>query len=136
MYNILISGMVPQFLEEPESMAVAPQSSVTLPCKVRDPKSTVVRWKFNGDFVKENDAKKFQINGTDLYIENFKHRRRVESNEGIYQCIARNEAGSLASKPARLSKAGKYWYNLINNKVCFFFFFWLWDYFCTKSNNH
>lgn len=136
MYNILISGMVPQFLEEPESMAVAPQSSVTLPCKVRDPKSTVVRWKFNGDFVKENDAKKFQINGTDLYIENFKHRRRVESNEGIYQCIARNEAGSLASKPARLSKAGKYWYNLINNKVFFFFFFWLWDYFCTKSNNH
>lgn len=97
--------MVPQFLEEPESMAVAPQSSVTLPCKVRDPKSTVVRWKFNGDFVKENDAKKFQINGTDLYIESFKHRRRVESNEGIYQCIARNEAGSLASKPARLSKA-------------------------------
>ena len=99
--------MVPQFLEEPESMAVAPQSSVTLPCKVTDTKSTVVRWKFNGDFVKANNARRFQMNGTNLYIQKFKHRRKPESNEGIYQCIATNEAGSLASKPARLSKAGK-----------------------------
>lgn len=99
--------MVPQFLEEPESMAVAPQSSVTLPCKVTDTKSTVVRWKFNGDFVKTNNARRFQVNGTNLYIQKFKHRRKQESNEGIYQCIATNEAGSLASKPARLSKAGK-----------------------------
>ena len=47
------------------------------------------------------------MNGTNLYIQKFKHRRKQESNEGIYQCIATNEAGSLASKPARLSKAGK-----------------------------
>ncbi|XP_056010396.1 cell adhesion molecule-related/down-regulated by oncogenes-like isoform X3 [Ostrea edulis] len=98
-------GMVPQFLEEPESMAVAPESSVILPCKVSDQESTVVRWKFNGDFVKENDARNFQMNGTNLYIQKFKQRRKAESNEGIYQCIATNNAGSLASKPARLSKA-------------------------------
>ncbi|XP_061183938.1 cell adhesion molecule-related/down-regulated by oncogenes-like isoform X2 [Saccostrea echinata] len=105
---ILVSsclGMVPQFLEEPESMAVAPQSPVTLPCRVSDPQSTVVQWKFNGDFVKQNDARKFQMNGTNLYIQKFRHRRKAESSEGIYECIATNEAGSLASKPARLSKA-------------------------------
>jgi hypothetical protein len=99
--------MVPQFLEEPVSMAVAPESSVILPCQVSDQEKTVVRWTFNGDFVKENDARNFQMNGTNLYIQKFKQRRKAESNEGIYQCIATNEAGSLASKPARLSKAGR-----------------------------
>lgn len=111
--NFVILGMVPQFLEEPESMAVAPESSVILPCKVSDQESTVVRWKFNGDFVKENDARNFQMNGTNLYIQKFKQRRKAESNEGIYQCIATNNAGSLASKPARLSKAGKQGFHTI-----------------------
>ncbi|XP_071175632.1 interference hedgehog-like isoform X2 [Mytilus edulis] len=94
---------LPIFLEEPESAVISHHASVTLPCKVL-PSSAVVRWKFNGDTVKEGGSKGFSIVGTNLHIANFKHKRKQDSNEGIYQCIAETSVGRVASRPARLSK--------------------------------
>lgn len=95
--------LLPVFLEEPESAVISLQTSVTLPCKVL-PSSAVVRWKFNGDFVEEGGLRGFSFIGTNLHIESFKHKRKQESNEGIYQCIAETSLGSVASRPARISK--------------------------------
>lgn len=78
---------------------------MTLPCKVLPP-SAVVRWKFNGDYVKEGGLKGFSFNGTNLHIASFKHKRKQETNEGIYQCIAETPSGQVTSRPARLSKTG------------------------------
>ena len=82
---------------------------MTLPCKVL-PSSADVRWKFNGDFVKEGGSRGFSFNGTNLHIASFKHKRKQESNEGIYQCIAKTSVGLVASRPARLSKTGKFYF--------------------------
>lgn len=106
-FIFFISDSLPIFLEEPESAVISHHASVTLPCKVL-PSSAVVRWKFNGDSVKEGGSKGFSIVGTNLHIANFKHKRKQDSNEGIYQCIAETSVGRVASRPARLSKTGIY----------------------------
>ena len=102
-----ISDNLPVFLEEPESTVIRHHDAITLPCKVL-PSRAVVRWKFNGDYVVEGDSRGFSFNQTDLHIAKFRHKPKSESNEGIYQCIASTEIGSVASRPARLSKTGQY----------------------------
>ncbi|XP_033758131.1 cell adhesion molecule-related/down-regulated by oncogenes-like [Pecten maximus] len=97
-----VAEMLPIFLEEPESSVISNMASVTLPCKVT-PSSAKVRWRFNMEFIEpgENERQGFKIIGTNLLIKKFKHRR-----EGIYECIAETDQGSVTSRPAQLTKAG------------------------------
>ena len=98
-----VSDIIPYFTQEPTSAVIPPGGSLTLSCHVHPPDS-VVRWLFNGDFVENENSYGLEIEGTDLVIPSM---AADNSDNGVYQCSAQNSHGTILSRRAKVSKAGK-----------------------------
>jgi hypothetical protein len=94
--------MIPHFTVEPSSGVVSQNSPTTLSCRV-EPSSSVVRWKFNGEYFEENNPYGFKQIGTDLHLSSLPDN----GHESTFQCVAQSTLGTLLSVPAKISKAGK-----------------------------
>ena len=98
-----VSDIIPYFTQEPTSAVIPPGGSLTLSCRVHPPES-VVRWLFNGDFVENENSYGLRVEGTDLVIPSM---AADNSDNGVYQCLAQNSHGTILSRRAKVSKAGK-----------------------------
>uniref|UniRef100_A0A3Q3Q0Z5 DCC netrin 1 receptor n=1 Tax=Monopterus albus TaxID=43700 RepID=A0A3Q3Q0Z5_MONAL len=77
----------PQFLNYPTNTYAYESTDIELECAVTGNPAPTVRWMKNGEEVIPSDY--FQIDGSNLQILGL-----VKSDEGFYQCVAENSAGS------------------------------------------
>jgi len=105
--RLLNSSLV--FLEEPQDVIVVKNSALWLPCTVdTTPEGGTVHynWQHNGEVVSDSRLAVLP-NGT-LYIPRVIHKvQKGRSDEGLYKCFAKNDYGTIFSRPARVTVAGK-----------------------------
>uniref|UniRef100_A0A674MP92 DCC netrin 1 receptor n=1 Tax=Takifugu rubripes TaxID=31033 RepID=A0A674MP92_TAKRU len=86
--DLFISAVPPQFLNYPTNTFAYESTDIELECAVTGNPPPTVRWVKNGEEVIPSDY--FQIvDGSNLQILGL-----VKSDEGFYQCVAENSAGS------------------------------------------
>lgn len=68
------------------------------------PSSAVLRWRFEGEDLEENNFYGFKVLNTELRISS---AVLLERQESVFQCVAETSTGSILSKPATIYKAGK-----------------------------
>ena len=72
--------------------------SVSLPCEADgDPLPKIVAWLFNGKRVDTKTGRHFVRSSGELYIS-----RAEKSDSGLYQCVAQNRLGGIASLKRKL----------------------------------
>ena len=82
---------------------IPPGAAFALHCRVHPP-SSVVRWTFNDESIKNDNSYGFNLVGTDLVSPSL--IILDNSDSGVFQCLAHNSHGTILSRPAKISKAG------------------------------
>ena len=98
---------VPYFRSQPQSQSVKPQHSVSLQCPV-EPATANITWIFNGEILQSMSSLGMSQRGTELRISSFSWQPHELSHVGTYQCMASTRKGTIVSKEAMLTKAGKF----------------------------
>ena len=106
-FFISIAEFPPRFLEEPQSAFVKSHSSHVIRCRTTPGAS--LSWTHNsapvtGDYA---SSRSITMQGETLTIAVFKQKPRDQATVGVYNCIATNGVGTVVSRDAILSKAGK-----------------------------
>lgn len=99
---------IPEFTVEPSSKTVSDDSNITLSCSAK-PSTAVLRWKYQGETLDENNPYGFKILGKELRVPS---ATLLEKQESVFQCVAETKVGSVLSKPAVIYKAGKETYDI------------------------
>ncbi|XP_017340479.1 protogenin B isoform X2 [Ictalurus punctatus] len=89
------------FVTEPSDKRVSQNEHVVMDCLAQGEPPVDVRWQKNGARVLESDRIHFLPNGS-LYLSSVS-RGVEQSDEGFYQCLARNKYGAILSQRARLT---------------------------------
>ncbi|XP_062858479.1 protogenin B [Trichomycterus rosablanca] len=92
------------FVTEPSDKTVFQNDHVRIDCIVQGEQPVDVRWQKNGKKLLESDRIHFLPNGS-LYLS-FVRREGEQSDEGFYQCLARNKYGAILSQRAQLTISG------------------------------
>ena len=98
----------PVFIHHPQSAVVKSYDPITLRCAVSS-STPQISWIHNGMPITVSYGASRGITTMDgtLTIESFKQRPRDHASVGVYNCVATNSVGTVVSKDAILSKAGK-----------------------------
>jgi len=103
-------GQALRFDEEPKSIVALRNSQVSLNCTATAGQSssapTTVFWRKDGILVRTSSNVQVFPSGH-LVIRQFRSRKGLQNDEGIYQCFASNEEGTIASRKARIQLAGE-----------------------------
>lgn len=89
------------FVTEPSDKRVSQYAHVVMDCLAQGEPPLDVRWQKNGARVQESDHIHFLPNGS-LYLSSVS-RKEEQSDEGFYQCLARNKYGAILSQRAHLT---------------------------------
>lgn len=93
-------------MTEPTDKRVSPNHPVVMDCLAQGEPPVDVRWQKDGDVVLESDRVRFLPNGS-LYLACVS-RGVEQSDEGFYQCLARNKYGAILSQRAHLTISSEY----------------------------
>ncbi|KAM9497183.1 protogenin B [Clarias gariepinus] len=89
------------FVTEPSDKRVSQNDRVVLDCLAQGEPPVDVQWQKNGARVRESDRIRFLPNGS-LCLSS-PSRGVEQSDEGFYQCLARNKYGAILSQGAHLT---------------------------------
>ncbi|KAK3558832.1 hypothetical protein QTP86_028730 [Hemibagrus guttatus] len=89
------------FVTEPNDKGVSENDHVVMDCLAQGEPPVDVQWQKNGARVLESDRVRFLPNGS-LYLSSVS-RGVEQSDEGFYQCLARNKYGAILSQRAHLT---------------------------------
>ncbi|XP_060743455.1 protogenin B [Tachysurus vachellii] len=89
------------FVTEPNDKRASQDDQVVMDCLAQGEPPVDVRWLKNGAEVLESDHIRFLPNGS-LYMSSVS-RGVEQSDEGLYQCLARNKYGAILSQKAHLT---------------------------------
>lgn len=92
-------------MTEPSDKLVSHNDRVVLDCLVQGEPPVDIRWQRNGATLVESNRIRFLPNGS-LSLSFV--RRGEQSDEGFYQCLARNKYGAILSQRARLTISSEY----------------------------
>lgn len=91
---------------EPSDKRVSQSDHAVMDCLAQGEPPVDVRWQKNGARVLESDRIHFLPNGS-LYLSSVS-RGVEQSDEGFYQCLARNKYGAILSQRAHLTISSEY----------------------------
>lgn len=94
------------FVTEPSDKRVSQNDRVVLDCLAQGEPPVDVQWQKNGARVRESDRIRFLPNGS-LCLSSLS-RGVEQSDEGFYQCLARNKYGAILSQGAHLTISREY----------------------------
>ncbi|XP_048369346.1 roundabout homolog 4 isoform X2 [Sphaerodactylus townsendi] len=99
---------VPQIIDHPSDLVVAQNQPATLNCRATGNPAPTIEWYRNGELVKttEDDAtsQPTLLPDGSLFFLQFS-QKKGKSDEGVYNCVARNNLGTATSKNASLHAA-------------------------------
>lgn len=101
------------FVKEPRDATVIRKDAVILDCQAQGEVPVQILWLKNGAPLAETDRVYRLANGS-LFISEAENRRGEKSDEGSYQCLARNKYGAILSQKAHLTIASKFECPLVN----------------------
>lgn len=88
----------PKILQNPSDLKILNGDSAYFSCRVEGDPLPEITWMLNTNEINQNDPRIFVQNDGTLQI-----RKTISSDEGQYMCIAKNEIGTIKSKPAQMS---------------------------------
>ncbi|CAL8261427.1 unnamed protein product [Merluccius merluccius] len=91
------------FITEPSDITVLPKDPAVLDCLAHGQPPVTVQWLRDGVPMAEGAHARFLPNGS-LHIPSVRHGR-VDSDEGLYQCLSQNRYGAILSQRSRLTVA-------------------------------
>ena len=118
MFSVYPASEIPRFTVEPQSSYVTPGSSLSLSCDAVPSHSVTLRWTLNGSLVSP-PPRRIDVHEGTLRIGAFSPSGVSPSggavvpggaqggDEGVYQCLATNQAGTIVSREARIEAAGE-----------------------------
>lgn len=113
-------GQALRFVEEPNSIVALRNSQVSLNCTATAGQTssspTRVFWRKDGVRVRPN-SNVLVLSSGHLLLRQFRGRKGPQNDEGVYQCFASNEEGTIASRKARVRLAGEYRDGCFRNSV-------------------
>ncbi|KAL8173791.1 UNVERIFIED_CONTAM: hypothetical protein K2H54_025490 [Gekko kuhli] len=100
----------PQIIDHPSDLVVGQNQPATLNCRAIGNPVPTIEWYRNGEPVKttEDDATSEPTllpDGSLFFLQ--LSQKKGKSDEGVYNCVARNHLGTAMSKNASLYVAGK-----------------------------
>lgn len=103
---------------EPSDHIAVQEQPLVLSCQVEGIQPISITWRKNGAPVVD-DANALTLANGSLYFSHFqKLRGDGSSDEGEYDCTARNRFGLVVSRKARLQAASKGWSACLLCKSC------------------
>lgn len=95
-----------RFVAEPDSTIASKNKEVVINCSASGLSRTTIYWKKDGIRLRNTTARVFLSSGH-LVIRRFRSKKESESDEGVYQCFASNNEGTIASRKAKIEIAGE-----------------------------
>ncbi|KHJ48881.1 fibronectin type III domain protein [Trichuris suis] len=89
---------LPDFSSRPENVVGLANQAITFRCEAKGYPSPAITWYKNGEVLKSSEY--FMINDTHLKISGL-----VKNDQGVYQCLAENDVGSVQSSAVLLVEA-------------------------------
>lgn len=98
------------FTMEPSDHIAVQEQPLVLYCQVEGIQPISITWRKNGVLMTD-DMNAFMLANGSLYFSHFqKLRGDGSSDEGEYDCMARNRFGLVVSRKARIQAASKGWF--------------------------
>lgn len=102
---------LPHIVHHPSDVVVKIGSPATLSCRADGSPKPTIEWLRNGQPLENTKAEgqmpPMVLSEGSLFFLSVGGGRRGQSHEGVYTCVARNNAGSATSRNASLYIAGK-----------------------------
>ena len=104
------------FTEQPQDVVVTKGVSFVWNCSANNtdsdsstsPPHNIANITWRKDGLEINDARRYVLRNGSLYFKRVVHRKqRGRSDEGYYECVARNRLGIIVSRKAHLQVASK-----------------------------
>ncbi|XP_053124972.1 roundabout homolog 4 [Hemicordylus capensis] len=97
--------LVPQIIDHPSDLVVRWDQPATLKCRASGNPEPVIEWYRNGEYVKtsKDDATSqhtLLLDGSLFFLR--LNQKKGKSDEGVYNCVAKNHLGTATSKNASL----------------------------------
>ncbi|XP_053223454.1 roundabout homolog 4 isoform X1 [Podarcis raffonei] len=97
--------VVPYIIDHPSDLVVRWDQAATLNCRAAGNPTPTIEWYRNGEYVKTNKddgpSQRTLLPGGSLFFLRLS-QRKGKSDEGVYNCVARNHLGAAVSKNASL----------------------------------
>ena len=101
---IIVILVPPQFKSLPKDIETVERVDINIPCEVTGDPKPKITWYKNGEVIDEVQFEHIEVNDDGITV-----MEALESDEGMYQCFAKNDGGEIkASAQLTIKRKCKY----------------------------